>query len=146
LKHSNVQKFGAKLPFKFQSSEPNQTSFLTAYQVFFTMATNPVVLSVSEPDISSREEALIDRDFDVFDTETTVSPVSVSKSNLLNNVGSHIPFLEAAQASFTPYVVETVFPFPEFVSWCAERYSQGERVILNKLGSEVLCKVDGPSL
>jgi hypothetical protein len=43
------------------------------------MATNPVVLSMSEPDISSREDALIDRDFDVFDTETMVSPVSVSK-------------------------------------------------------------------
>jgi hypothetical protein len=76
------------------------------------MAANPVVLSVSEPDISSREEALIDRDFDVFDTETMVSPVSVSKENLLNNVGSHIPFLEVARASFAPYVVETSLPIP----------------------------------
>jgi hypothetical protein len=110
------------------------------------MATNSVVLSMSEPDIYSKEESLIDRDFDVFNKETMVSPVSVSKENLLNNDGSCIPFLEASQASFTPYVVETVFPFPEFVSWCAEQYSQGERVILNKLGSEVLCKIDGPSL
>jgi hypothetical protein len=90
---------------------------------------------VSEPNISSRKEALIDIDFDVFDIETTVLPICVSKSNLLNNVGSHIPFLEVDQASFTPYVIQTVFPFPEFVSWCAERYSQGDRVILNKLGS-----------
>jgi len=97
------------------------------------MAAN--ILSMSEPDISSREEALIDRDFDIFDTKTMVSPISMSKSNLLNNAGSCIPFLESDQASFAPYVVETVFPFPEFVSWCAERYSQGERVILNKLGS-----------
>jgi hypothetical protein len=43
------------------------------------MATNSIVLSMSEPDITSREEALIDRDFDVFDTETMVSPISVSK-------------------------------------------------------------------
>jgi hypothetical protein len=110
------------------------------------MASSPVILSVNEQEISSKEEALIDRDFDVFDTEITVSPVSVSRSNLLDNVGKHIPFLEAVQASIIPYVVETVFPFPEFVSWCVERYSQGERVILNKLGSEVLCKVDSLSL
>jgi hypothetical protein len=99
------------------------------------MAANPVVLSMNEQDISSREEALIDRDFDVFDIETTVSPISVSKSNLLDNARTCIPFLEAAQASITPYIVEIVFPFPKFVSWCAEQYSQGERVILNKLGS-----------
>jgi hypothetical protein len=97
------------------------------------MATNPVVLSVSEPDSPSREDSLIDRDSDVFDTMTMVSTIFVSKVNFLNNVGSHISFIEAARASFTPYVIETIFPFPKFLSWCAERYSQGERVILNKL-------------
>jgi hypothetical protein len=110
------------------------------------MAANLVVLSMNEQDISSREETLIDRDFDIFDTEIMVSPISMSRSNLLDNVGMFIPFLEVAQASIIPYVIETVFPFPKFVSWCAEQYSQGERVILNKLGSEVLCKVDSPSL
>jgi hypothetical protein len=110
------------------------------------MAANPVVLSVNEQDISSREESLIDRDSDIFNTVITVSPISVSRSNLLDNVGTRIPFLEAAQASITPYVVKIVFPFPEFVSWCAEQYSQEERVILNKLGSEVLCEIDSPSL
>ena len=110
-KQSNVQRFGAKLLFKFRNTEPNQTNFLVDYQVFFTMTTNPNVLSMSEPDISSREDALIDRDSNVFDTVTTVSPVSVSKMNLLNDVESHISFLEAARASFAPYVVETIFPF-----------------------------------
>jgi len=80
------------------------------------MASNPVVLSMSEPDISSREDSLIDRDSDVFEIKTTVSPISVSKANFLNNIGSHISFLEVDQASFTPYVIEIVFPFPEFVS------------------------------
>ena len=80
------------------------------------MTTNPIVLSVSEPDISSREDALIDNNYDIFDTVTTVSHVSVSKTNLLNDVESHISFLEVARASFAPYVVETIFPFPEFVS------------------------------
>ena len=70
----------------------------------------------------------------------------MSRSNLLDNVGKHIPFLKVAQASIIPYIVEMVFPLPEFLSWCAERYSQGERVILNKLGSKVLCKLDSPSL
>ena len=110
------------------------------------MTTNHVFLSVSELDISSKEDSLIDRDSDVFDTVTTVSPIYVSKTNLLNDIESHISFLEAVRASFTPYVVETIFPFPEFVSWCAERYSQQEKVILNKSGSEVLCKIDGSSL
>jgi hypothetical protein len=104
------------------------------------MAANPVILSVTEQDLASREEALIDRDSDVFDTKITVSPIFVSRSNLLDNVGKRIPFLEVNQASITPYVVEVVFPFPEFVSWCAEQYSQEEKVILNKLGSEVLCE------
>jgi hypothetical protein len=70
----------------------------------------------------------------------------MSKSNLLDNVGKWIPFLGVAQASITPYVVEFIFPFPEFVSWCVEQYSQEEKVILNKLGSEVLCEVDSPSI
>jgi len=110
------------------------------------MATNLVVLSMSELDTPSKEDALIDRDSDVFDTLTTISPIFVSKANFLNNVRSHISFLEVAQASFTPYVIETIFPSPKFVNWCAEIYSQGERVILKKLGSEVMCKVDGPFL
>jgi hypothetical protein len=110
------------------------------------MATNPVVLSMKEQDSTSKEEALIDKDSDVFYTEITVSPISVSRSNLLDNVGKHIPFLEAAQASITPYTIEVIFPFPEFVRWCAKQYSQEEKVILNKLGSEVLCEIDSPSI
>jgi hypothetical protein len=65
----------------------------------FAMVTNLVVLFVNEQDISSKEEALIDRDSNIFDTKITVSPVSVSRSNLLDNVGMRLPFLEAAQAS-----------------------------------------------
>jgi hypothetical protein len=84
------------------------------------MVSNPVVLSVSEPDSSSSEEALIDKYFDILDTKTMVLPISVSISNFLNNVGSCIPVLKEDQASFTPYAIETVFPFLEFVSWCAE--------------------------
>jgi hypothetical protein len=52
------------------------------------MDTNPVILFVNEQDIASREEALIDRDSNVFDTEITVSLVSVSRLNLLDNVGN----------------------------------------------------------
>jgi hypothetical protein len=110
------------------------------------MVANPVILSVNEQNITSREEALIDMDSYVFDTEITVSPISVSKLNLLDNVGKHIPFLRMTQASITPYFVEVVFPFPEFISWCAEQYLQEERVILNKVGSKVLCEIDSLSL
>jgi hypothetical protein len=80
------------------------------------MAMKPIILSITEQDITSKEEALIDRDSDVFDTEITVSPIFVYKSNLLDNVGKRIPFLEVAQASITPYIVEVIFPFPEFVN------------------------------
>jgi hypothetical protein len=65
---------------------------------------------------------------------------------LSDNVGKQIPFLEAVQASIVPYVVEVAFPFPEFIGWCAEQYSQEEKVVLNKLGSDVLCRVDSPSI
>jgi hypothetical protein len=87
------------------------------------MAANPVVLSINEQEISSREEALIDRDFNVFNIEITVSSISVSRSNLLDNIGKQITFLGMNQASIIPYVIEVVFPFPEFISWCAEQYS-----------------------
>ena len=80
------------------------------------MAANLVVLSMSEPGISSREEALIDRYFDIFHIETIVSLIYMSKENLLKSDRSRIPFLEVARASFTPYVIEIVLPFPEFVS------------------------------
>jgi hypothetical protein len=107
---------------------------------------DPVILSVTEQDPLPNEEALIDRDYDVFDTEITVSPVSVSRANLSDNVGRHIPFLKEVQASIVPYIVEVTFPFPEFIGWCVEQYSQEEKVVLNKLGSEVLCRVDSPSI
>jgi hypothetical protein len=51
------------------------------------MAMNPVILSVTEQDLSSKEEALIDRDYDIFDTKIIVSPISVSRAILLDNVG-----------------------------------------------------------
>jgi hypothetical protein len=86
------------------------------------MATKRVVLSITEQDLTSKEEALIERESDVFDTEITVSPITVSKSNLLDNVGKCIPFLEDSQASITTYAVEIIFPFPEFVSWCTKQY------------------------
>jgi hypothetical protein len=60
-------------------------------------------------------------------------------------LGNKYPSL-AAQASIVPYAIEVAFPFLEFVSWCAEQYSQEEKIILNKLGSKVLCRVDNPSI
>jgi hypothetical protein len=97
------------------------------------MAMNLVILFIIEKDSSSKEEAQIDRDSDIFDTEINVSPISVSISNLLDNFRKRMPFLEAGQGSITPYSVKVAFHFPEFISWCAEQYSQEEKVILNKL-------------
>jgi hypothetical protein len=70
----------------------------------------------------------------------------VSRSNLSDNVGRHIPFLEAVQATIVPYVVEITFPFPEFIGWCTEQYSHEEKVIVNKQGSEVMCRVESLSI
>jgi hypothetical protein len=64
---------------------------------------DPVILFVIEKDPSPSEEALIDRDSDVFDTEITFSPISVSRANLSDHVGIKIPFIEAVQASIVPY-------------------------------------------
>jgi hypothetical protein len=80
----------------------------------------------------SNEEALIDRDSDIFDTEINIFPKSVSRSNLFDNVVRPIPFLEAMQATIIPYIVEVTFPFPKFIGWCAEKYSHEKRVIVNK--------------
>jgi hypothetical protein len=65
---------------------------------------------------------------------------------LLDNVGKIIPFLEVAQGSITPYAIEFVFPFLKFISWCEEQYLQEEKIILNKLGSKVLCGIDTMSI
>jgi hypothetical protein len=107
---------------------------------------DPVILSVTEKDPLPNEESLVDRDSDVLDTKITIEPVSMSKSNLSDNVGRKISFLEEVQASIVPYTFEVAFPFPEFIGWCVEQYSQEEKVILNKLGSEVMCRVDIPSI
>ena len=64
-----------------------------------------VIMSVIDQDLASKEESLIDKESYVFDTKITVSPVSVSRANLSDNVGRQIPFLEAVQASIVPYVV-----------------------------------------
>jgi len=107
---------------------------------------DPVVLSVTEQDPLPSKEALIEKDSDVFDTEITVSPVSVSKANLSDHVERQIPFLEATHASVVPYVVKVAFSFPEFIGWCIEQYSQEESVVLDRLGSEVLCRIDCSSI
>jgi hypothetical protein len=84
---------------------------------------DPIITSVIEKDPASNEESLIDRDSNIFNTEITIYPISMSRSNLSDNVGKHIPFLEAVQFTIVPYVFEVAFPFPEFIGWCAEQYS-----------------------
>jgi hypothetical protein len=103
-------------------------------------------MSIAEQDPMSNEESLIDRDSDVFETEITISPIFVSRANLSDNVGKQIPFFEAVQATIVPYDIEVTFPFPEFIGWCTEKYSQEEKVVLNKLGFEFLCRVESLSI
>jgi hypothetical protein len=105
-----------------------------------------VIMSVEEKDPMSNEEVLIDIDSYVFDTGITISPISVSRDNMSNNVGKQIPFLEAIQATIVPYVFEIAFPFPKFIGWCAKQYSQEEKVFLNKRWSEVLCRLESLSI
>jgi hypothetical protein len=143
--HLNV-KSGATAPVELSSTVHQIHASSTHSQVFFIITMDPVILSVTEQDPLPSEEALIDRDSDVFDTEITVSPVSVSRANLSDHVGRQIPFLEVVQASIVPYVIEVAFPFPEFIGWCVEQYSQEEKVVLNRLGSEVLCRIDCSSI
>jgi hypothetical protein len=107
---------------------------------------DPIITSVIEQDLVVNEEALIDRDSDIFDTEITILPISVSKRNLSDKVGRCILFLEAVQATIVLYAVEIAFPFPEFISWCTEQYSHEERVIVNKQGYEVMCRVESLSI
>ena len=108
----------------------------------YLISMDPIVLSVVEKDPESNKESLIDRDADVFDPDITISPISMSRSNLDDIKGNNIPFLEVVQASIVPYVVEFSFPFPEFIGWCAEKYFHTKRVIVNKHGYQVLCRID----
>jgi hypothetical protein len=102
---------------------------------------DPIVFSLEEKDLESNEESLIDIDADVYDPDITISPISMSHGNLVDIRGKSIPFLEAFQASIVPYVVELSFPLPEFIGWCAEQYSHSKRVIVNKQGSQGLCRI-----
>jgi hypothetical protein len=106
----------------------------------------PIITSITEQDPMENEEALIDRDVDVFYVKITISPISMSRRNLSDKVGRSISFLEIVQATIVPYVVEIEFPFPEFVGWCIEQYSHEERVVLNKQGSLVLCRIERLSI
>jgi hypothetical protein len=56
---------------------------------------DPIIMYVAHQDPVSNKEALIDRESNVFDPEITISPISVSRANLSDNVGKKIPFLEA---------------------------------------------------
>lgn len=112
----------------------------------YPVAIDPIVLSVAEQDPESNEEALIDRDAYIFDLDITISPISMSRGNLVDIRGKSIPFLEAVQASIVPYAVKLSFLFHEFVGWCVEQYSHSERVIVNKQGSQGLCRIDNLSV
>lgn len=118
----------------------------TYFQVFFIVVVEYIITSVTEKDPVVNEEALIDRYSYVFDTEITISPISVSRRNLSDNVGRSIPFLEAVQESIVPYAVEVTFYFPEFIGWCTEQYSHEERVVINKQRSKVMCRVESLSI
>jgi len=84
---------------------------------------DPVIMSVAEKDPMSNKEFIIDRDSYVFDTQITISTISVSRANLSDNVGKHIAFLEIVQATIVPYDVVVAFPFLEFIGWCENKYS-----------------------
>ena len=84
---------------------------------------DPIITSVTEQYPVENEATLIDRDSDVFYTEITIYPISMSKRNLFHKVGRCILFLEVVQATIVPYAIEITFPFPEFISCCAEQYS-----------------------
>jgi len=73
---------------------------------------DPIITLVTNQDPMSNEESLIDRDSDVCDTEITIFPIFVSRSNLSDNVGKNIPFLEEFQATMVSYEFEVDFPFP----------------------------------
>jgi hypothetical protein len=103
---------------------------------------DPIITSVTEQDLVENEKSLIDRDTYFFDVEITISPIFVYIRNLSDKVGICIPFLEAVQATIVPYGVEISFSFPKFIGLCTKQYSHEERVIVNKRGSEVLCRVE----
>jgi hypothetical protein len=113
----------------------NSTPFHTIFahfQAIFITAIYPIITSVTDQDPVSNEESLIDLYLDIFDTKITISPISISRRNLPDNVGRCIPFLEVVQATIVPYVVKVTFSFPEFIGWCTEKYSHEEKLIVNK--------------
>jgi hypothetical protein len=111
------------------------------FQVFFITTMDLIITSVTKQDPVANEESLIDRDSNIFDTEITILAISVSISNMFDKVGRCIPFLEAVQATRVPYAIKIAFPFPKFIGWCAKQYSHEEKVVVNKRGSEVMCRV-----
>jgi hypothetical protein len=107
---------------------------------------DPIITSVTEQDHMENEESLIDRDSNIFYTKITISPISMSRSNMSDKVGRCISFLEAVQSTIVHYAIEITFLFPEFIGCCAKQYSHEEIFIVNKRGSEVMCRVENFSI
>jgi hypothetical protein len=105
-----------------------------------------IITSVKKKDPMPNEESLIDQDSNIFDTEITILAISMSINNLFDKVGRCIPFLEVFQVTRVPYSIEITFPFIEFIGWCTKQYSHEEIVIVNKRGSEVMCRVESLSI
>jgi hypothetical protein len=109
--HWNV-KSGATAPFEPKLKCAPNSRIFCSFTGIFHRHHGPVIFSIAEQDPLSNEESLIDRDSDVFDTEITISTIFVSRANLSDNVGKHIPFLEAIRSLHSPLCHRGRIPFP----------------------------------
>ena len=81
----------------------------------------------------------MDSQENIFDMILTVNTISQSKQV----IGGQIPLLlNAITISVSQFSLEMSFPFLEFVQWCVDNYSKSKRVLVNSLGSGVLCKIN----
>jgi hypothetical protein len=105
-------KLGTTTFVRLQLHRASLLTISAQFQVFFIVTMDPIITLVIDQYPMSNEEALIDQDSDVFDTEIAICPIFVSRSIFSDNVGNHIPFLEAIYPTIVPYVVQVSFPFP----------------------------------
>ena len=103
-------------------------------------------MSTSVKSLDPSEELISDRFWDVRDP--------VDKPYYVVSCQNALRTIPAENSDFHTKIYNTVVPStlypvpscPEFVSLCAQYYSNNEKVITNSLGERIICKIDSQTL
>ena len=104
------------------------------------------MMLTSVKNLDPSEEFIFDRFWDVRDPVDKPYFVVSCQSALRSIPVENSDFHTKIYNTVVPSTVHPVPNCPEFVSLCAQYFSNDENVITNSLGERVICKIDSQSL